>query len=42
MSVDIEKLEELTKAITPLPWRFIDKGHIIDVAKEAAKEKRND
>lgn len=27
MSVDIEKLEELTKAITPLPWRFIDKGH---------------
>lgn len=27
MSVDIEKLEELTKAITPLPWRHIDKGH---------------
>ena len=27
MSVDIEKLGELTKAITPLPWRFIDKGH---------------
>lgn len=27
MSVDIEKLEELTKAITPLPWRLTDKSY---------------